>query len=1343
MCVAFWTLDHPDYALDEYFDRPTKTAHWHNFDQPLSKPTVLSGIDIVAGGTWLGINETGNIAVLTNITEPHSNMSSSRGHLCSSFLLHPRYGSEVNLSQYAKELTTAETPYSGFNLLLLSSSAKSDESSQLQYDFKILSNNGAGGTIEVVKPSSDNSNSCFGMSNGSPNGEDPFTSERKNTEWAKVSQGRQLLHDISAQHQDEAQLVEALFSLLRIKQGQVPASRADFQRNIIIDAVNLAEMRRGASFQRTEREDTIKEFAKESTQASRYYATRLATVILVRRSGEVVFVERDVWFMDNSEPKLREIGDNRTTLSPDPNVRKAAELDIRRVARQEGMLTAMMQIIGNEGVDVATRLACAIYLKNRLRRTYYLDPTSQATGEQNPILPSDRAALKANIIPLLIATASSKQINAQLSNSIRSIISVDFPNDWPTLLGDAKRLLNSSNLTEVETGLIVLLEIVKAFRQVDRLTPQIIEETFPMIVAIGLQLLDSPPAPLTPQSPEIPRLLHFILKIYKSTLVTNLSTHQQSGASIVPWGQVFFRVINLQIPPEALPQDEEERERCEWWKAKKWAYSSLDRLFHRFGNPSQLPSALKEYMPFAEHFITTFAPEMISTYLRQLDLYTSGQVWMSKKCQYLIFQFLTECVKPKSTWALLKDHFERLVSACVFPQLCFNDSRKETWESDAVDFVRTASDEYEDYNSPVSSSCNFLMSLARNRTKTAFLPTLTFINNVLRGNAPPEQRYGALSMAALLAPCMVRHPTVKHALEPFFTNHVLREFSAPEGYMRYIACRVLGNISKYEMEWSNENVLSQHYHAVMKMLDDPCLPTRIAAADALGILVDKQPSIEAAVKPVVGKVVQDVLRLSDETDLEVLNNVMETMVKHYAVDLLPVATQLTERLCQLYQRLVKDTLTTQPDEDDDISPEQVDFGDDKTYAAMGMCKTIQTIISSLDSSPDILSQLQDIVAPIIIYTLENLAIDLLTNVYDLVDSLTFSVRRIPPTMWPIFELTYKLFQVDAQDFLEEMLPSIDNFISFGKDVFIQRADYRAMAVDIYRISMTSEHLGEADRVNGSKVAESLLLNLRGYLDDALPTFISAALQCIDSKPSTRYLRINNLNVLVNCILYNPGLTLRILESQNGTQKFFENWFKTINSETGMPRVHAKKLTILAICALFETEPSALPRSIQEGWGSIMAGILKTLREMPGALEARKALFDRHAKEDEAEGEDFADDLNLEGDEDADVWDADSEYLEFLAKEGQRLKERESGAQDGYEEEDEEEDEEEGDEEWADDELGYISPIDNVDVYLSFKNALEVFQMKNAAGYATATSSLNIEMQTVMMEAMARAQAAAI
>ena len=64
-----------------------------------------------------------------------------------------------------------------------------------------------------------------------------------------------------------------------------------------------------------------------------------------------------------------------------------------------------------------------------------------------------------------------------------------------------------------------------------------------------------------------------------------------------------------------------------------------------------------------------------------------------------------------------------------------------------------------------------------------------------------------------------------------------------------------------------------------------------------------------------------------------------------------------------------------------------------------------------------------------------------------------------------------------------MLPSLDNFVSFGTDAFKSRADYRQMVLDIYTTCMSSDQLGENDRVNGCKLAESILLNLRGHVDD--------------------------------------------------------------------------------------------------------------------------------------------------------------------------------------------------------------------------------------------------------------------
>lgn len=113
--------------------------------------------------------------------------------------------------------------------------------------------------------------------------------------------------------------------------------------------------------------------------------------------------------------------------------------------------------------------------------------------------------------------------------------------------------------------------------------PTIVAELFPTLASIATAMASQPISTSpTPEQEEIPMLLHLILKTYKTSIVLSLGPHQMSAESIVPWGRLLFQVVNLQLPSEILPADEEEREKCEWWKVKKWAYGTLWRLFSRF-----------------------------------------------------------------------------------------------------------------------------------------------------------------------------------------------------------------------------------------------------------------------------------------------------------------------------------------------------------------------------------------------------------------------------------------------------------------------------------------------------------------------------------------------------------------------------------------------------------------------------------------------------------------------------------------------------------------------------------------------------------------------------------------
>lgn len=161
-----------------------------------------------------------------------------------------------------------------------------------------------------------------------------------------------------------------------------------------------------------------------------------------------------------------------------------------------------------------------------------------------------------------------------------------------------------------------------------------------------------------------------------------------------------------------------------------------------------------------------------------------------------------------------------------------------------------------------------------------------------------------------------------------------------------------------------------------------------------------------------------------------------------------------------------------------------------------------------------------------------------------------------------------------------------------------------MMLEIYTTAMASDSLGENDRVNGCKLAESILLNLRGYADELLQPIVIIALNQLDKK-TTSALCLANLEVLINALLYNAAASLQIMEghAQGASRVFFDQWFAAINTEDKLPRVHDKKLSILALCALMEMDPSLVPDSLKDGWHGIVAGALKIFKDLPKAIES--------------------------------------------------------------------------------------------------------------------------------------------
>ena len=231
MCLILvaWQ-QHPEYPLivaanrDEFFARPTAVAaQWPDL------PHVYGGRDLEAGGTWLGISDSGRFAAVTNVREPGQPPGErSRGHLTRDFL-----AGDMTAADYANRLQGER--YAGFNLL-------AGDGTTLSY----ASNRGA--TARVLAPG------VYGVSN-----------HLLDTPWPKLTASKQRFAAALAALPDESGFFALLADTEIVPDEHLPATGVPLPWERLLSAVFVR---------------------------SPQYGTRASTLLLLPARGAATLIER-------------------------------------------------------------------------------------------------------------------------------------------------------------------------------------------------------------------------------------------------------------------------------------------------------------------------------------------------------------------------------------------------------------------------------------------------------------------------------------------------------------------------------------------------------------------------------------------------------------------------------------------------------------------------------------------------------------------------------------------------------------------------------------------------------------------------------------------------------------------------------------------------------------------------------------------------------------------------------------------------------------------------------------------------------------------------------------------
>ncbi|KAK4143566.1 armadillo-type protein [Dichotomopilus funicola] len=1021
------------------------------------------------------------------------------------------------------------------------------------------------------------------------------------------------------------------------------------------------------------------------------------------------------------------------TLDADADVRQSAELQLKQAEGQPGFTDVLLDLTQSEQ-NSNLQLPTVIYLKNRVNRAwerseYYPNET---------VIPDDaKARFRERLLPIL--AGSQTLVRHQLVPILQRILHFDFPERWPSFMDYTLQLLNTNDPGSVLAGLQCLLAVSRTYRFKASDTDsrahfdKIIEASFPRLLVICNELVNQ-------ESDEAGEMLHIALKCYKHATWVELCEFLRQNSVNLAWCTVFLQTVSKPIPASAMQGDPLERERHHWWKAKKWAYFNLNRLYIRHGNmQAAMDRSAEPPTRFIKEFSAQVAPEILKHYLQEIEKWVSKTIWLSRPCLSYAIVFMDECIRPKDMWAHLKPHLTNLVTHFIFPILCLTEEDIEKFEDEPEEYLHRKLNFFEEVSAPDVSATNFLVTLTKARRKQTF-ELLTFINEVVNqyeqapeGSKNHIAKEGALRMIGTLAPVILgKKSPIASQVEYFIVRYVFPDFTSEQGFLRARAC---DTVEKFEqLDFKDQNNLLSIYRHILDRMADPKLPVRVTAALALQPLI-RHDVIRTSMQTSIPTIMQQLLKLANEADIDALANVMEDFVEVFAAELTPFAVALSEQLRDTYLRIVRELLENS-DKREDIDNEYGDFLDDKSITALGVLQTIGTLILTLESTPDILLHIESVLMPVIEITLENKLYDLYNEVFEIIDSCTFAAKQISPTMWKAFELVHATFKSGAELYLEDMLPALDNFVQYGAPQLIEKPDYVEALFTMVSDLFADGKVNGVDRICACKLAEAMMLSLRGHINNAVHGFINMAMGVLVSQEiGLKSYKVHLMEMVINGIYYDPILALQILESQGWTNKFFSLWFGSMTSFT---RVHDKQLCILAIIALLNVKSDQIPPSIMVGWPRLLQGIKILFDTLPEAMANREeALKDDFQFDGGNYGYDETDDewddeeANWNGNSGeteeepaaADVKDESTAYLEFLNEEAQKLKAT---------------DLEDSDDELGEDSVLLESPLDRIDPYLAFRDSFKKLQAEQPDFCAGLLSHLSPNDQTALLEVCRRA-----
>ena len=472
------------------------------------------------------------------------------------------------------------------------------------------------------------------------------------------------------------------------------------------------------------------------------------------------------------------------------------------------------------------------------------------------------------------------------------------------------------------------------------------------------------------------------------------------------------------------------------------------------------------------------------------------------------------------------------------------------------------------------------------------------------------------------------------------------------------------------------------------------------------------------------------LELANSVDSEGIMGTIETVVDKFGDHIGPYAHDVAGALVAQFWKIVN----IEQEEDDDV------FSD--ALAGHQVLATIATVLEAVSKSPEILAQMETLLFPIFDRFLGDCGMDVVEEMLELMTQLTYYTPVISDRMWSLFPRILEIMPKWGVDFFQEFIPVVDNFISRGTQMFAQHylpATNAMLEQALVRFGggqpEDNDGFGTDEEVFSGVgiIIQVILEHCKGLVDPCIKPYMSLIVGTMtrnDTEPFEDDEVMENLLLAgADALYYNPVLTMNALQENGQLAYFMQSLGQAVSRRKKRSgKLHhfsskrRKKTVILGLAAVMATPVDAMQpgmrQSIPQNAAAAVAMLIDLKKQeeeaaRPGTggslLSAMTGASQSSTDFDSRFLSDSGDDCEDESDEDGD---------EIFAQ-LRRLREKSAGLDD-----DDEGGELIEDLFFNDDDENTTSPLDDVCVYTTFKEACARLRGGDEQGFMTAVGLLN-------------------